>query len=138
MFLALLAIAERIRNAAPFQSWDVRDGMTLASRQNCPAVDLRIESATVETAGTGSATVAPVITVRLIVERGEDAPVTLNRAFNAVIAELHGLRIEDSDGRRWSWLKLAGVRGLDVVDGYVGCGMTFTTDSEFSGQQCDC
>lgn len=138
MFLALLAIADRLRNAAHFQNWDVRDGMSMVSRQSVPAVDLRIEGATVDAAGAGNATVEPAITVRLIVERGEDAPVALDRAFGTVIAELHGLRIKDSGGRCWSWLKLAGVRDLPVAEGFVGCGMTFTSSSEFTGQQCDC
>lgn len=138
MFLVLASIAQHLRQVAHFQTWDVRDGMSLVSRQSFPAVDLRIEGAAVAAAGVDSATVSPGITVRLIVERGEEAPVVLNRAFSAVIAELHGLRIKDGDGRSWSWLKLAGVTDLPVAEGFVGCGMTFTTDSEFFGRQCDC
>lgn len=138
MFLSLLTIADRLRQVPHFQTWDVRDGMSQVSRQGVPAVDLRIEGASVQAESIASARVAPAITVRLIVERGDTAPVDLDQAFRAVIAALHGLRITDSEGRAWSWLKLTAVRDVPVAEGYVGCGLTFMNESEFSGLQRDC
>jgi hypothetical protein len=138
MFLALVTMSELLRNAPHFQSWDVRDGLSIASREAYPAVDLRIASAAVEADGFAVATVAPSIVVTLIVERGDAAAQKLDGAFTALIAQLHGLRLKDGSARAWSWLRLGGVRDLEVAGAYAGCELLFTTSSEFEGQRCDC
>ena len=138
MFLVLSTVAEVLRRVPHFETWDVRDGMSLVSRQTFPAVDLRIEGAGVVADGLSMATVSPGISVRLISERGADVSVSLDTAFAAVIAALHGRRLREIEGRAWSWLKLSAVRDLSVFDGYVGCELVFETGAEFGGQNCDC
>ena len=137
MFLALSTIADHLRRVPHFQTWDVRDGMTLVSRQAFPAVDLRIEGAAIQAEGLANVTVSPSISVRLIAERGAEVPASMDAAFSAVIAALHGLRLKDTTGRAWSWLKLSAVRELPVVDSYVGCELIFMNQSEFPGLCCD-
>lgn len=138
MFLVLTTVAETLRKVPHFQTWDVRDGMSLVSRQAFPAVDLRIEGAGVVADGLSMVTVSPGISVRLIAERGAEVPGSLDAAFAAVIAALHGLRLKDLGGRSWSWLKLSAVRELPVIDSYVGCELVFVTEAEFGGLHCDC
>lgn len=138
MFLALVTVAELLRRAPHFQSWDVRDGLSIVARDEYPAVDLRIAGAEVVAGGMAVASVAPSIVVTLIVERGDAAATKLDGAFCAVIAGLHGLRLNDGSGRAWSWLKLSLVRGLETTGAYAGCELIFVTGSEFDGRQCDC
>lgn len=138
MFQVLAAVCVHLQAVPHFQTWDVRDGLSLTPRSTYPAVDLRIGGAAVGSTGTANVTLEPSISVRLISERGPSVPADLDTAFSAAIKALHGLQLKDTTGRPWSWLKLVGVRDLPVVDGYVGCEMVFTTSSEFNGQQCDC
>lgn len=137
MFLAIEAIARSLRNAPHFQSWDVRDGMSLVSRQDYPAVDVRMLGAGVE-GGSSTATVSPSVAVRLTVERGESAANKLDASFTAAFSELHGLQIKDSAGRTWGQLKLSAVRDLPVLEGFVGCELIFITDTEFTSKHCEC
>ncbi|RYF55766.1 MAG: hypothetical protein EOO27_20175 [Comamonadaceae bacterium] len=137
MFLAIAAIAQHLRNAPHFQSWDVRDGMDLVSRQDYPAADVRILGAGVE-GGSSTATVSPSLSVRLIVERSDTAAATMDGAFNAAFSELHGLQVTDTTGRTWARIKLSAVRDLPVADGFVGCELIFVTDSEFTSKHCEC
>ena len=118
MFLAIEAIARHLRNAPHFQTWDVRDGMSLVSRQEYPAVDVRILGAGVDGGGS-AATVSPSVAVRLIVERSETAAEKMDGAFDAAFIELHGLQIKDTAGRTWARIKLSAVRDLPVADGFV-------------------
>jgi len=138
MFLVLSTVAEALRRVPHFETWDVRDGMSTVSRQAFPAVDLRIEGAGVAADGLSMVTVSPGISVRLIAERGADVAADLDAAFVAVIAALHGLRLQEVGGRAWSWLKLSVVRDLPVIDVYVGCELVFVTEAQFGGLHCDC
>lgn len=138
MFLALVTVAELLRRVPHFQNWDVRDDLSIAPRDQYPAVDLRIAGASITASGDSVATVSPSIAVTLLAERGEASAEKLDGAFRSVIAALHGLRLKDGSGRAWSWLRLSVVRDLEVVGPYVGCELIFVTESEFEGQQCDC
>lgn len=138
MFLVADTIAERLRSAPHFQTWDVRDGLSMASKQAFPAVDVRVLGAQVEAGSPSAATVSPSIAVRLIAERGDRAAEVMDAGFKAALRRLHGLRIKDTTGQAWNWLKLSAVRDLPVSDGYVGCELIFVSDSEFTGDQCDC
>lgn len=137
MFLAIEAIAQSLRSAPHFQTWDVRDGMSLVSRQDTPAVDVRMLGAAVN-GGSSTATVSPSVAVRLTVERGEAAASKLDGAFTAAVSELHGLQIKDGAGRTWSQLKLSAVRDLPVLEGFVGCELIFVNDTEFTSKHCEC
>lgn len=137
MFLAVEAITRCLRNAAHFQPWDVRDGMSLMSRQEFPAVDVRILGAGVA-GGSSTATVSPSVAVRCTAERNESAAGTLDGAFTAAFSELHGLQIKDQAGRTWGQLKLSAVRDLPVQEGFVGCELIFITDTEFTSKHCEC
>lgn len=138
MFSAMSFIASHLRTVPQFQSWDVRDGLSIVARDDYPAVDVRIGGAGVVADGVEVVKVSPSIAVSLIAERGEGAAEELDAGFEAAIAALHGLLLKDRSGRTWSWAKLVAVRELDVVSPYVGCELIFTTDSEYQGQQCDC
>lgn len=137
MYLALFAIAERLRRVPHFQSWDVRDGLSITPRQAVPAVDLRILGAQIAE-GQAVITVKPAVSVALIAARGTNAPEQMDAAFTAAISALNGMQIKDASGRTWAWLRLSAVSDLPVADGHVGCELVFTTGAEFNGQQCDC
>lgn len=137
MFLVVEAIARHLRNAPHFQTWDVRDGMGLVSRQETPSVDVRILGAGVE-GGASAVTVSPSVAVRLVLERSDTAAELMDSAFRAALFELHGLQITDTTGRTWARIKLGSVRDLPVMEGYVGCELIFLTDSEFTSKHCEC
>lgn len=137
MFLAVEAITRCLSVAAHFQTWDVRDGTNLVSRQKFPAVDVRILGAGVS-GGSSRATVSPSVAVRCTVERDESVAGTLDGAFTAAFSELHGLQIKDKAGRTWGQLKLSAVRELPVQEGFAGCELIFITDTEFTSKHCEC
>lgn len=136
MFLAATAIAEHLRNAPHFQTWDVRSGLSLMDNQKYPAVVVRVLGAGVD--GKDTSTVTPSVSVRLILERSDTADQKMDGAFRAAHFELHGLQIKDATGHVWSRLKLSAVRDLPVVDTYAGCELIFQTDSEFKSKHCEC
>jgi hypothetical protein len=136
MFLAATAIADHLRAAPHFQTWDVRSGLSLMENREYPAAVVRIVGAGV--GGSHTSTVSPSVSVRLILERSDTADQKMDGAFRAAHFELQGLQVKDAAGHTWARLTLGAVRDLPLLDGYVGCDLLFTTSSDFTGKNCDC
>lgn len=139
MFLAIFAIAERLRSAPHFQSWSVRDGLTVQSRQEIDgAIDVRFADGMVSNGGNSSVTVSPLVSITLIARRSDEAPALLDKAFCELIGSLQGWQVKDASGAAWSWMRLERVREIAPQDAVVGCEFLFSFGRSFDGQQCDC
>lgn len=135
MFAALAAVATHLRSVPHFQSWDVRDGLSVEPRAAKPAVDVRYRGASVGDAkGVSSVNVSPVLEVTLIVPRGPDAAADLDAAFTAAIAALHGYRVHGASATRdgWTPFTLAQVLTFEPVDQEVACQLLFTHSKRFA------
>jgi len=138
MFLLEAATAQYLRQTSHFNSgWHIRAGFDSIERQSTPALGIRTVGAQpASSAGTG---VRIEVTLGLAIITARDAQTThnLDAAFAAVIANLHGLRLQDASGRHWSALQLTHIREAALVDGLGGVELHFTSNARFLGKPCD-
>ncbi len=135
MFAALASIATYLRSVPHFETWSVRDGLSVESRQAQNALDIRYRGATVGDAkGASSVNVSPVLEVTLIVPRGDSAANELDAAFTALLAALHGHKVHGASATRdgWTALVLNQVQTFDPMDKDAGCQLLFTHSKRFS------
>lgn len=137
MFLAIRAIVEYLRAVPHFQSWDVRDNLDLEARGNLPALDLRLEGASVADPSPAQVRVQPAITLTIVVPRGPRAAQQLDDAFTQAIAALQGYAVR-ANGQCWSRLQLAAVRDAPPQDNLAGCELIFTHFHTYPGAACAC
>jgi|GEM_PF-818303 len=138
MFLLETATAQHLHQTSHFSTgWHIRTGFELHERQTTPALNIRTVSAQpASSAGTG-VRVEVTLGVAIITARDTQTLPTLDSAFTAVIANLHGLRLQDASGRHWSALQLSQIREATLIDGLGGVELHFSSNARFNGVPCE-
>jgi len=138
MFLLETATAVHLRQTSHFATgWHIREGFDSTERQTAPALNIRtIGAQPASSAGTG-VRIEVTLGIAIITARDAQTIQTLDSAFAAVIAHLHGLRLQDASGRHWSALQLTHIREAALVDGLGGVELHFTSNARFLGKPCE-
>jgi len=138
MFLLEAATAQYLRQTSHFNSgWHIREGFDSVERQTTPALGIRTIGAQPVSNAAAGVRIEVTLGIAIVVARDAQTLPTLDSAFAAVIANLHGLRLQDASGRHWSALQLTHIREAALVDGLGGVELHFTSNARFAGKPCD-
>lgn len=135
--LALLnPVKDRLQAIPAFIAWQLHTVAEEVNRQSAPRAEIGFANARVSSVRATAALVEPLVSVSLVVKRGEEAASLLEAAMQAAIQSLHNWHPGEQGGRKWEPMRLTQITEPDfaIEEGLIGLTLAFATQALYLGQ----